>query len=107
MNIIQTQYKHKDHRRTLNQLLTAEIHQINFYDAKKGAILGDHYHKKTTEYFYLTKGTVIYNDSYVFNKHMMFSVEPGEKHKIECMNDVQMFSFLSRAYKPDDTDIFK
>lgn len=105
MNILGPEFKHSDSRRTLTQLLTKDIKQVNFYDAKKGAILGDHFHKDTIEYFYLTKGTVLYNNSQVVNKGNLFCVIPQERHKLECMTDVQMLTFLTKPFNPKEPDL--
>ena len=98
---------HDDERRRITQLFTATINQVNVYDAKKGASLGDHYHKETTEYFYIVRGTVIYNGERIFETGDLFVVYPQEMHTIKCLTDTKFMTFLSRPYKEDDKDIWK
>lgn len=107
MQLCAPEFVHADSRRTLKQLLTEDIKQINHYEAKKGSILGDHFHKITREFFYIIKGTIYYNKLKIINKNNLFVVEPGENHCIECLTEVQMMSFLTKAYTKEDPDIFK
>lgn len=107
MNILEPEFCHKDNRRKLTQLFTKDIKQVNYYQAKRGASLGDHYHKETIEIFLITKGSLIYNDSKVFSKGDLFSVYPEENHKLECLTDVDLVSFLTRPYSKESTDIWK
>lgn len=107
MLLLQPEFVHSDSRRVLRQLLTDDIKQINHYEAAKGSILGKHYHKKTREYFYIVKGTIIYNKIKIINKNRLFVVEPGDYHVIECLTAVNMLTFLTKAYTTEDPDTFK
>lgn len=107
MRILETEFRHTDPRRTLNQLLTADIKQINLYEAQEGSILGDHFHKQTTEYFYLLQGTVIYNNQMTIDEGTMFVVYPEENHTLTCLTYVKLMSFLTKPYSEDDPDIWK
>lgn len=107
MNLLEPEFYHKDSRRSLSQIFTADIRQVNVYEAKKDAILGDHYHKETVEFFYLAKGTILYNDSTVVNRGNTFVVYPMERHTLKCMTDVTLVSFLSKPYSQGDPDIWK
>lgn len=107
MNIIEPESVNSDSRRTLIQLITAKIRQVNLVRADKGAILGNHYHKETTEYFLITKGTVLFNDVVVFNKGTSFVVYPDENHTIKCLTKVEYISLLSRPFTKASPDIYK
>lgn len=107
MKILAPEYQHTDTRRTLKQLFTADIKQVNIYDAKKGATLGNHYHKETTEFFYVVKGTVFYNKTSMINRGTTFVVYPPENHTLECMTDVTLMSFLDKPYDTKEPDIWK
>lgn len=107
MQILQPEFANGDKRRLLTQLLTEPIQQVNHYAAKKGAVLGNHFHKKTVEFFYIIKGTLLYNNLTTLTKGQLFVVDPGEVHWLKCLTDVKMFTFLTKAYNPDDPDIFK
>ena len=107
MKALLPEFSHKDSRRSLTQLFTAPIAQVNEYHAKKGAILGDHFHNETTEYFHITKGTVTYNDVKIFNRGSTFVVEPGERHTIVCLTEVSMLTFLTKPYSKEEPDTYK
>lgn len=107
MQILQAEFTHADNRRSLKQLLTENIKQINHYEASKGSILGNHFHVKTREFFYLVKGSVLYNNLKIFNRNALFVVEPGEYHSLKCLTEVNMLTFLTKPYTTDDPDTFK
>ena len=107
MRILQPEFEHKDGRRILTQLLTADIKQVNFYIAIKGASLGNHYHKSTTEYFYLIEGEIIYNDLSIVGPETLFVVEPNENHTLVCLTDVKLMTFLTKPYTREEPDIWK
>lgn len=106
MELLSPEFQHKDLRRTLTQLITDDIKQVNLYEAKKDAILGNHYHKDTTEYFYIIRGSVTYNDCEVINPGMMFKVSPPEKHLIRCLTDVKLMTFLTKPYDKKEPDLW-
>lgn len=107
MVLLQPEFEHGDARRTLTQLLTADIKQVNLYTANKGSILGGHYHKETNEYFYLIKGKICYNEERMLETGDMFVVYPQEVHTLECLTDVKLMSFLSRPYTEIEPDTWK
>ena len=105
-----------DERRTLTQVVTADIKQVNHYLAKKGSKLGDHYHKETTEYFMVLHGHGTLEtrniDSPIktireIHPYDIFKVVPGEFHTIGCESDIEMMTFLTKAYTKEESDIWK
>jgi len=102
--LLEEEFKHVDSRRTLYQLLTRDIKQVNLYEAKKGAILGNHFHKETDEYFYLISGKIYYNESRILEPGDLFVVFPEENHVLECCTDVKLMSFLTKAYSKENPD---
>ena len=108
MEYLKPEFISENNRRTLKQLFTSPIAQVNSYHAKKGAVLGNHYHKETTEYFYITKGTILYNSEKIFYKGDLFRVSPPERHTLEIISPEATFlSFLTRPYTKEHTDIWK
>lgn len=107
MQILQPEFVHADNRRSLKQLLTEKIEQVNHYEARKGSVLGNHFHVKTREFFYVVKGSIFYNNLKILNKNSLFVVEPGEYHSIKCLTEVNMMTFLTKAYTTEDPDTFK
>ena len=111
MKFISKEFVHKDNRRTLSQLLTQDIKQVNHYDTHKGAFLGDHYHKQTYEYFLITKGSFLVDikgKRQVVGRQDFFVVEPGEKHVLECLSLTGSFlTFLTKPYTKEETDTYR
>ena len=107
MNLLAPEYQNKDSRRTLSQLFTSDIKQVNLYEAKKGCVLGDHFHKETIEFFHVVRGILTYNDSQVMTRGATFVVYPEEVHKLKCESDVTLMSFLSKPYDSKEPDIWK
>jgi len=105
------EYRHSDSRRSLTQLFTKPVSQVNEYEISKGSSLGNHYHKETFETFYITKGAVmvsIDDDKFVASKGTIFTVEPGEVHTIEAISDgARMMTFLSKPYSKEEPDLWK
>ncbi len=100
----------QDARRSLTNLFRADIKDVNFYDAKLGTTLGDHFHKTTSEYFFIVKGTCIVHSegsSRVATKGEIFLVKPLERHSIECITDVKFLTFLTEPYDHNNPDIHK
>ena len=111
MKSLTAEYTHKDHRRSLSQLVTADLKQVNLYEANKGAILGNHYHKITHEYFYILKGSFmldINKKRQVIGRGDFFVVEPEERHTLECLSLTGSFlTFLTKPYSKEETDTYK
>lgn len=107
MIILAPEFIHGDNRRSLTQLLTADIKQINYYEAKKDAILGEHFHVETTEYFYLIEGKILYNNLKEIYQNTLFVVNPDEVHVLKCLTDIRLMTFLTKAYDHDNPDLHK
>jgi len=107
MEVLNPEFRHEDSRRILKQLITDDIKQVNLYECETGAILGDHFHKETTEYFYIVSGFISYNDLYSLNEGTFFRVNPLELHTIRCLSKTTLMTFLTRPFKQDDQDIWK
>ena len=111
MKIIYPEFRHTDERRTLTQLFTLPITQVNEYEISNGSILGNHYHKETYETFYVTEGSLkvkIDDFSFTVHKGDIFTVEPYEVHTVEAISGrAKMMTFLSKPYSKEDSDIWK
>lgn len=108
MKRLTPEFQNKDSRRILTQLLTTkDIKQINVYEANHGAILGNHFHKETVEYFYITRGTMIYNDRLIVRRGDFFVVYPPERHSLKVLSDKSTFlTFLTRPFSQENSDIY-
>ena|SRR3990167_7633224 len=107
MKRLEPEFQHKDSRRTIIQLLTADIKQVNFYEANHGAELGNHFHKETVEYFYVTKGVLQYNGKTFVRKGDLFYPYLGEKHTLKVISDKASFiTFLTKPYSKENPDVY-
>ena len=104
MNALEAEAIHDDDRRKITQLFTAPVGQVNLYHCKRGSVLGNHYHRETIEYFYVVRGTLLYNGERIFETGDMFVVYPEEKHTIKCMTELTLMTFLSKPYSEEDKD---
>ena len=102
------EYIHHDERRFFAQVLTKPVRQINYYSAKRGAVLGNHYHKKTTEYFFLLDGKAIIRIDGVESPMEPLTVEvvrPMQNHAIKCVTNIRFMTFLTHVNIKDKLDV--
>lgn len=116
MKILEPEFVHTDPRRSLKQLLTADIKQVNVYNVSTNSVLGNHYHKETTEYFYVVKGSIFLElhdmktgqeTRRIFTNGDMFAVHPYEVHKIECFSEAKIMTFLTKEFTQENPDLYK
>ena len=61
MKLTKPKVFYKDKRGSISDIFYKEnINHVAIIKSKKGAKRGDHYHKKTTQYMYITKGSLEY-----------------------------------------------
>lgn len=108
MKLLKYEFQSKDERRTLTQLLTDDIKQVNFYEANYGAELGNHFHKETFEYFYILSGVLVYNSKKFIKKGDLFLVELNENHTLTVKSDKATFmTFLTKPFTKENPDLWK
>lgn len=111
MRHLKPEFIDKDERRSLTQLATADIKQINLYQANRKAVLGNHFHKKTFEFFLILKGAfnlVVGSKHEVVTHGDFFVVEPPERHTLTCISKKGEFlTFLTIPYNKKEPDIFR
>ena len=116
LQLLNPEFEHADSRRTLKQLVTADIKQVNSYKVTKGAILGEHYHKLTFEYFYIVKGSFLVvlravgdkmKWSKVLGKESLFCIPPSVIHTLEALTNGEFMTFLTKSYTKDNEDIYR
>jgi len=107
MKLLKPEYINSDKRRTLTQLITANIKQVNLYEAHHGENLGNHFHKETIEYFYVVRGTLEYNKTNIMKKGDLFYPDLGEKHTVKAISDTCVFmTFLTKPYNQGSPDVY-
>lgn len=96
------------------------IDHVAVINSKKGVFRGDHYHKLTTQYIYMTKGSLRYYyrkvdednskvKSVVIEEGEMVSTGPNEVHALEILEDNQFIAFSEgkRGGKDYESDTFR
>ena len=80
-----------------------------------GAVMGNHYHRKTRVFFHLLSGragvrTVDIEtgrqDKFLLGENEGVFLEPGESHAIRFLVDSEFLMMKSRPYDPQDPDTF-
>lgn len=78
-----------DNRGTLTQLVHTGYTQINVVASKAGILRGSHYHKQSTEVFYVISGTVEVTlsredkeEKATFQSGDFFQIEPNTVHSL-------------------------
>jgi UDP-2-acetamido-2,6-beta-L-arabino-hexul-4-ose reductase len=116
---------YRDERGWLTEILSANkdskrIEQVHFAVSKPGAVRGNHYHKRRTEWLCVTYGTgrILLEDAggnereelvVTGGSPVLVKIPPGIVHAIENCADVAMHLLVMVDEKPDtaDSDTFK
>lgn len=84
---LKSDFKFADDRGTLIQLVHTGYSQVNVVTSKAGTLRGDHYHKRSTEAFYVISGVVNMTlrrgdkkEKAVFQSGDFFQIEPYTVH---------------------------
>ncbi|HIH32390.1 TPA: cupin domain-containing protein [Candidatus Woesearchaeota archaeon] len=90
--------------------------QMNHAFNKKDSIRGRHYHKFTSEIFYLISGEVVaelqnvqtgFHQKVNMKKGDILKVKPFEKHTLQSLTDTEWIVLLSHEFDEKNPDIFK
>ena len=80
-----------------------------------GAVMGNHYHRKTRVFFYLLRGEARIEtlhvetgarDAFTLSENQGVFLEPGESHAIRYAAESEFFMLKSLAYDPADPDTY-
>jgi quercetin dioxygenase-like cupin family protein len=118
MKIIHTNVSHEDERGQIIDLLEKEnVNAITFVSFKKNAVRGNHYHKETTQWNYITRGKVKLvtqiADGPIEEKILMPGdlavTAPMEKHALMGVEEAEMLVFTKgpRGGKEYESDTFR
>lgn len=109
-------FKYEDDRGSLIQLVHEGYEQVNVLYSAKGTIRGGHYHKETSESFYIINGSVSvkakYGEKEIYYKFMkgdFFLIKPFVVHSMEFAEDCLMVQLYSKTVERDNgsKDIFR
>lgn len=110
---------HEDERGTIIDLLTGgSIDAVTALTLKKGAVRGNHFHKKTRQWTYVIAGQITYGDKGKGEAEAEFNIglvgdlffsEAGFVHAIRAEEDSSIIVFTSGPRAGDDyeTDTFR
>jgi dTDP-4-dehydrorhamnose 3,5-epimerase-like enzyme len=114
--IVTVGFERRDERGVFREVLNGfEARTFVCGEMKEGAILGNHYHKQTRVFFYLTRGAarvVTMNvltgekDSFDLNANQGCFFEVNESHAVHFTEDGEFVMLKSLAYDPADPDTF-
>mgnify|MGYP001242511157 CR=1 FL=1 len=89
--------------------------EMNFFTASKGVVRGGHYHKETSELFFVTSGLckveiinleTEQNEKFSAGYKDIFLVEPYEVHFITAIEDLKVVTLLSRPFNREHPDTY-
>jgi len=118
MKKIDTPLNHSDHRGVIIDLVEAQnINAITYVSFTDGAIRANHYHKKTTQWNYVIKGSVklvtqfeneVINEM-ILNKGDLVATVPMEKHALVGIGEAEILVFTEgpRAGGEYESDTFR
>ncbi len=119
MKVTKTKVNHKDERGIIKDILThTPFDAITFIISKKGAVRGNHYHKKTFQYDYVLKGSMlcVYQEGATGKKQKKVIKEgdlafhpPHQRHSYKAMEDTEFISITHgpRNGKDYEKDVFR
>ena len=90
--------------------------EINFFTSLKGAVRGGHYHKETSELFFVVAGRCEVeikdlktgqNEKFSVGYKDIFMVEPYEAHFITAVEDLKVVTFLNRPFNKERPDTYE
>lgn len=101
--------KIKDKRGVIEDLYVGKDYSITRITFKKGAVRGNHYHKKTIQYDIITDGKLrAYRGDYPFTVEKEFTLVhlPNEPHAYKALKDSEMISIcigkrIGKNYEKD------
>ena len=106
---IHTDFQHADDRGSLTQLAHDSIGQVNVLVSRKGTTRGNHYHKISTESFYVVNGCVEVKcskgdtvEDRVFSTGDFFQIKPYVMHSMMFSEDSVLVAMYDVCVEKDD-----
>lgn len=118
MKVIETEINHQDARGAITDLVeNANINAVTLISFQKGAVRGNHYHKKTTQWNYVIKGRIKLvaqsgeapATEVILGEGDFAVTEPMEKHALVGLAESEMLVFTQgpRGGKEYESDTFR
>ena len=115
LEILKTDFDFIDNRGRLTQLVHGGFQQINVLTSNANTVRGGHYHKVSTEAFYVVSGEVLVkvkdgktSKEYTFREGDFFRITPYTVHSMEFDQKCVMVQMYSVPVEAEDgtKDIF-
>jgi dTDP-4-dehydrorhamnose 3,5-epimerase-like enzyme len=110
------QFERQDSRGIFREILTGfPAGTVVCGQMGAGAVMGNHYHRRTRVFFYMLKGkagvrTVSVEtgaaDQFLLGEKEGVLLEPGESHAVRFLVDSEFLMLKSLPYDPQDPDTF-
>jgi quercetin dioxygenase-like cupin family protein len=101
-----TSPNHRDHRGTITDLVTGHgcVDAVTIVRTKAGAVRGNHYHAKTTQWAYVASGRMVMTDGderLEVRAGDMVRDDPGEPHAWKAIEDTVCVVFVQGPHAGD------
>ena len=116
MKIIKSYFKSADSRGEILGISRFDwMKEINYIQSHAGTTRGGHYHKKTTELFFIIDGEIKVTirhlqsqklEEIIVHKGDIFIVEPLEVHTFHILKDARWINVLSHPMDNQNPDFF-
>lgn len=114
--IVRPGFERRDERGVLREVLNGFPAQtVLCGHMQAGAVMGNHFHKKTRVFFYLLRGearieTLHFEtsarDAFSLLENQGVFLEPGESHAIRYVSESDFLMLKSLPYDPSDPDTY-
>jgi dTDP-4-dehydrorhamnose 3,5-epimerase-like enzyme len=114
--VVTAGFERKDERGVFREVLNGfEARTFVCGEMKTGAVLGNHFHKRTRVFFYLTRGAARVatvdvgtgeKDSFSLKANQGCFFEVNESHAVRFTEDSEFVMLKSLSYDPADPDTF-
>ena len=115
--IVGPRFERKDDRGVFREILAGfPAGTVVCGDMSAGAVMGNHYHRRTRVFFYLLSGRARVRtvnvetgatDELLLDENRGVFLEPGESHAIRFLVDSRFLMLKSEPYDPADPDTFE
>ena len=114
--VVTAAFERKDARGIFREVLNGfEARTFITGRMEKGAVLGNHYHRKTSVFFYLTRGAARVatlnvetgeRDAFTLERDQGCFFELNESHSVRFTEEGEFVMLKSLAYDPADPDTY-
>jgi len=115
--VLEPEYERNDERGLFQEIVSAgPWESLIRGEMRKGAVIGNHYHKITKIFFFLVKGMVRIRtvhvqtgmrDEFIVKGNQGTLLIPYESHAIEFLEDSEIVMLKTHRYDPDAPDTFE